>query len=98
MNYANYAVIHSRHLADKVCLIERTPSRNERRTLTWHQFNDEINKSANYLAKELVVKDGDFVMHLQWARISFTRPKYVIPRPLSWDPNFSRWSNRFKVT
>ena len=29
MNYANYAVIHSRHLSDKVFLIERTPSKNE---------------------------------------------------------------------
>jgi len=65
MNYANYAVIHARHLSDKVCLIERTPSINQRRTLTWRQFNDEINKVANYLSKKLGIKDGDFVMHLQ---------------------------------
>ena len=65
MNYANYAVIHARHLSDKVCLIERTPSINQRRTLTWRQFNDEINKVANYLSKDLGIKDGDFVMHLQ---------------------------------
>ena len=65
MNYARYATLHARHLSDKTCLIERTPSKNERRTLTWRQFNDEINKTANYLAKELGVKDGDFVMHLQ---------------------------------
>jgi acyl-CoA synthetase (AMP-forming)/AMP-acid ligase II len=58
-------VIHSRHLPDKVCLIERTPSKGLRRTLTWKQFNDEINKVANYLSKEVGVKDGDFVMHLQ---------------------------------
>ena len=24
MNYANYAVVHARHLPDKICLIERT--------------------------------------------------------------------------
>jgi acyl-CoA synthetase (AMP-forming)/AMP-acid ligase II len=65
MNYANYAAIHARHLADKICLIERTPSVNQRRTLTWRQFNDEINKVANYLSKDLGIKDGDFVMHLQ---------------------------------
>ena len=65
MNYANYAVVHARHLPDKVCLIERTPSLNQRRTLTWRQFNDEINKVANYLSKDLGIKDGDFVMHLQ---------------------------------
>jgi acyl-CoA synthetase (AMP-forming)/AMP-acid ligase II len=65
MNYANYAVVHARHLPDKICLIERTPSINQRRTLTWRQFNDEINKVANYLSKDLGIKDGDFVMHLQ---------------------------------
>jgi len=65
MNYARYAVINARHLPDKVCLIERTPSKNQRRTLTWKQFNDEINRVANYLTYELGVKDGDFVMHLQ---------------------------------
>ncbi|MEX1326367.1 MAG: class I adenylate-forming enzyme family protein [Desulfobacterales bacterium] len=65
MNYANYAAVHARHLAHKICLIERTPSVNQRRTLTWRQFNDEINKVANYLSKDLGIKDGDFVMHLQ---------------------------------
>ncbi len=65
MNYANYAIIHARHLPDKICLIERTPSLQQRRTLTWKQFNDAINRVANYLSKELGVKDGDYVMHLQ---------------------------------
>ena len=26
MNYSKYAAIHARHLPDKICLIERTPS------------------------------------------------------------------------
>ena len=64
MNYARYATIHARHLPDKICLIERTPSLNERKTLTWRQFNTQINKVANYLSKELGVKRGDYVMHL----------------------------------
>lgn len=65
MNFSKYAAIHARHLSDKVCLIERTPSIGKRRTLTWKQFNDAINRVANYLAKECDVKDGDQVMHLQ---------------------------------
>ncbi|MBI5589164.1 MAG: acyl--CoA ligase [Deltaproteobacteria bacterium] len=65
MNYSKYAAIHARHLPEKICLIERTPSRGERRTLTWKQFNDAINRTANYLSKECNVKDGDYVMHLQ---------------------------------
>lgn len=65
MNYAKYATIHARHLPEKVCLIERNPATKERRTLTWKKFNEEINRVSNYLSKELGVKDGDFVMHLQ---------------------------------
>ena len=65
MNYSKYAAIHARHLPEKISLIERTPSIGERRTLTWKQFNDAINRTANYLAKECGVKDGDYVMHLQ---------------------------------
>jgi acyl-CoA synthetase (AMP-forming)/AMP-acid ligase II/acyl carrier protein len=65
MNYARYAAIHARHLAEKICLIERTPSREQRRTLTWREFNDQINKVSNFLSKELKVKAGDFVLHLQ---------------------------------
>ncbi|HIJ20196.1 MAG TPA: AMP-binding protein, partial [Deltaproteobacteria bacterium] len=65
MNYAKYAKIHARHLPDKICLIERTPALKKRRTLTWKKFNDQINRTANYLSKELGVRDGDYVMHLQ---------------------------------
>ena len=65
MNYSKYAAIHARHLSDKICLIERTPSQGERRTLTWKQFNDAINRTANYLSRECNVKNGDYVMHLQ---------------------------------
>ena len=65
MNYSKYAAIHARHLPDKICLIERTPSIGERRTLSWKQFNDAINRTANYLSKECNVKNGDYVMHLQ---------------------------------
>lgn len=65
MNFAKYAVIHARHIPDKVCLIERIPSVNKRRTLTWKQFNDEINRVANYLSNELKVKSNDTVLHLQ---------------------------------
>lgn len=65
MNYSGYASIHARHIPDKVCLIERDPAEGNRRTLTWSAFNDEINRAANFLSKELSVQKGDFVMHLQ---------------------------------
>jgi acyl-CoA synthetase (AMP-forming)/AMP-acid ligase II len=65
MNYARYATIHARHLPQKICLIERTPSTKQRRTLTWKQFNEAINRVANYLSAERGVMDGDYVLHLQ---------------------------------
>jgi acyl-CoA synthetase (AMP-forming)/AMP-acid ligase II len=65
MNYARYAAIHARHLPNNICLVERTPSTASRRTLTWRQFNDAINRVANYLSAELGVRAGDYVMHLQ---------------------------------
>jgi len=80
MNYSKYAAIHARHLPDKISLIERTPSIGERRTLTWKQFNDAINRTANYLAKECGVKDGDYVMHLQNNSLEWLITYYAIIR------------------
>ncbi|MCK5311964.1 MAG: AMP-binding protein, partial [Desulfobacteraceae bacterium] len=65
MNYSGYAAIHAQNIPDKVCLIERTPSEGGRKTFTWKEFNDEINRLANYLSKEMGVEHGDYVMHLQ---------------------------------
>jgi acyl-CoA synthetase (AMP-forming)/AMP-acid ligase II len=78
MNYASYAAIHARHLPDKVCLIERTPSQNLRRALTWREFNDKINRVANCLSGELDIKDGDFVMHLQNNSLEWLITYYAI--------------------
>ncbi len=80
MNYSKYAAIHARHLPEKICLIERTPSTGERRTLTWKQFNDAINRTANYLAKEMGVENGDYVMHLQNNSLEWLISYYAIIR------------------
>jgi acyl-CoA synthetase (AMP-forming)/AMP-acid ligase II len=80
LNYSGYASIHARHIPDKVCLIERSPATGGRRTLTWREFNDEINKTANYLSKELGVKHGDFVMHLQNNSLEWMITYYAIIR------------------
>ncbi len=78
MNYAKYAKIHARHLPEKICLIERTPGIKQRRTLTWREFNDQINRTANYFSKELGVKDGDYVMHLQNNSLEWLITYYAI--------------------
>lgn len=79
MNYSSYASIHARHIPDKVCLIERTPETGDRRTLTWQEFNDEINRAANFLA-DMGVKHGDFVMHLQNNSLEWVITYYSIIR------------------
>ncbi len=80
MNYSSYASTHARHNPDKISLIERTPDTGERRSLTWKEFNDEINRTANYLSKELEVKHGDFVMHLQNNSLEWVVTYYAIIR------------------
>lgn len=80
MNYSKYAANHARHLPDKICLIERTPTTGERRTLTWKQFNDGINRTANFLSKECGVKDGHYVMHLQNNSLEWLITYYAIIR------------------
>ncbi|MBU1340707.1 MAG: AMP-binding protein [Proteobacteria bacterium] len=80
MNYSGYASIHARHIPDKVCLIERTPATGERRSFTWQEFNGEINRTANFLAKELGVKHGDFVMHLQKDSLEWLVTYYAVIR------------------
>ena len=78
MNYARYASIHARHLPEKVCLIERTPSRGERRTLTWKAFNERINCVANYLSSRLGIGRGDYVLHLQHNSLEWLVSYYAI--------------------
>ncbi len=78
MNYANYACLHARNLPEKICLIERTPTTGERRTLTWKVFNQSINRVANYLRKELGIQQGDYVMHLQNNSLEWLVSYYAI--------------------
>lgn len=80
MNYSEYALIHARHIPDKVCLIEKSYNNNTRRTLTWKEFNDEINRTANFLSKKLGIQHNDFVMHLQNNSLEWMITYYAIIR------------------
>lgn len=80
MNYSSYASNHARHIPEKTALIERIPDTGDRRALTWKEFNDQINQTANYLSKELNVKHGDFVMHLQNNCLEWMVTYYAIIR------------------
>jgi acyl-CoA synthetase (AMP-forming)/AMP-acid ligase II len=80
VNYSKYAAIHARHLSGKICLIERTPSEGKRRTFTWKQFNDAINRTSNYLARQAGVKKGDYVLHLQHNSLEWLVTYYAVIR------------------
>ena len=64
MNLANYLRINAHKHKTKVALIERYPAKQQNRTLSWEQFNIEVNKVANYLKTTLEIKKGDRVLHL----------------------------------
>ena len=76
MNFANYSRLNSCKYTDRICLIEREPAKNLRRTLTWREFNNETNKVANYLGNQVGIQKGDRVLHLlhnslEWIIIYF---------------------------
>ena len=56
MNFARFGIINAKKYPDKEFLVERTPSKNLRRVLTWKEFNEKTNKIANYLQKNLGIK------------------------------------------
>lgn len=80
MNHSFFASIHSRYVPDKICFIERTPSKNLRRTITWAEFNDKVNRVANFLRKEFGVNKGDHVLHLQNNSLEWLVTYYAIIR------------------
>jgi len=80
MNFASYGMINARKYPHKEFLIEYTPSKNIRRVLTWKDFNEQTNKVANYLQKQLGIKRKDFVMHLQMNSLEWMITYHAILR------------------
>ena len=80
MNFARYGIINAKKFPDKEFLVERKPSKNLRRVLTWKEFNEKTNKVANYLQKNLGIKKGDFVLHLQMNSLEWVITFHAILR------------------
>jgi len=64
MNFAMFSGLNASKFPTREFIIESFPSKKQRRSLTWKQYNDQANKLANYLMKECKVKKGDIVLHL----------------------------------
>jgi acyl-CoA synthetase (AMP-forming)/AMP-acid ligase II len=68
---------NARLYPDSTALIEITPSKNERKTITWKEFEDRSNHVANALLKR-GVKKGDVVMHLMMNSIKWLEAYFGI--------------------
>ena len=80
MNFASYGIINAHKYPDKNFLIECSPSQNQRRVLSWKEFNDQANLVANYLKDKLEIKKGDFVLHLQMNSLEWMITYHAILR------------------
>jgi acyl-CoA synthetase (AMP-forming)/AMP-acid ligase II len=68
---------NARLYPDSTALVEITPSKNLRKTITWKEFNDRANKVANALL-ERGIKKGDVVMHLMMNSICWLEAYFGI--------------------
>jgi len=64
MNFAMFSGLNASKFPKREFIIESYPSKKERRSLTWEQFDDEANRIANYLVNDCGVKKGDIIVHL----------------------------------
>ena len=64
MNFGMFSGLNASKFPKREFIIESYPSKQQRRSLTWEQFDDQANKIANYLIKDCGVKKGDIVLHL----------------------------------
>ena len=64
MNFAMFSGLNASKFPKREFIIESYPSKKQRRSLTWEEFDDQANKIANYLIKDCGVKKGDIVLHL----------------------------------
>ncbi|MEN6616342.1 MAG: class I adenylate-forming enzyme family protein [Syntrophorhabdus sp.] len=64
MNFAMFSGLNASKLPNREFIIETYPSKKQRRSLTWKEFDDQANRIANYLVKDCGIKKGDIVLHL----------------------------------
>lgn len=64
MNFGMFSGLNASKFPKREFIIETYPSKKQRRSLTWEEFDDQANKIANYLIKDCGVKKGDIVLHL----------------------------------
>ncbi len=74
---------NARMYGNDVALIEREPSKNLRRTMTWKEFDESANRVANALRAK-GVKSGDKVIHLMMNCLEWLPAYFGILRTGAW--------------
>ncbi|OPY79258.1 MAG: Long-chain-fatty-acid--CoA ligase [Syntrophorhabdus sp. PtaU1.Bin058] len=70
---------NGRMYPDKIALIERIPSKNIRKEISWKQFDERVNRIANALTKK-GLKKGDIVIHWMMNSIEWLEAYFGIIR------------------
>ena len=74
---------NARMHGDEIALIEREPARNLRRAITWKEFDEMANKTANALMAKGIQK-GDKVIHLMMNCLEWLPAYFGILRTGAW--------------
>ena len=79
MNISEMVSRNRRTCGDRTALIERVPSKNLRRQVTWREFDDRISRIANSLMAR-GIKKGDIVFHWMMNSIGWMEAYFGIIR------------------
>lgn len=97
MNISEILARNARTFPDDIALVERFPSKNLRKKITWQQFDEKVNRIANALVERGVGK-GDRVIHWMMNSINWLVAYFGIVRTGAWAVplNFRFTSQDFK--
>ena len=74
---------NARMYGDEVALVEREPAKNNRREITWKEFDEQANRMANALMAKGIGK-GDKVVHLMMNCLEWLPAYFGILRTGAW--------------
>jgi acyl-CoA synthetase (AMP-forming)/AMP-acid ligase II len=83
MLIADLLAQNARLYPEEIALIERHPSKNVRKTITWREFDERANRVANALI-ERGIKKNDKVIHLMMNSIDWLAAYFGIIRTGAW--------------
>ena len=74
---------NARKYPNQLAFVELCPSKNFRKEITWHEFDDRINRVANALLK-MGLRKGDKVLHLMMNSVPWLETYFGVIRAGGW--------------